>query len=303
MSEKWDPLRGGGPKGSSAQIRERLRKKTTEDLLEELDSIIENSTDFDLDVGLVDEYLKIIREREKMPEFDTETSLFRFWSKHRDLLEVVEPAEQQSSVSNSRTKGHRCRQSISVVLMVAALLAIMILGACEYVKFFFRTEAEWTEEGFRHRVTQVWGERAIPPEEAEVKTFTTLEEALDYCEMTADSIPEWFSVAAEFCEAKVSETSEEIKLIANYRDGEDYIGLTIRRYKHERPLDLGKAEKDSSIVDERVLNGVHYYVMENIERVKVTWVVGLEMYTIASDLTTEEVIKMIELIDEGEDDS
>ena len=304
MSEKWQPLRMSGTNGETAQIQEHLREKSTEDLTQDLDDFLDQSTDLDMDIGLLDEYLKIIGEKEDFPEFDVENSWFRFERKHQDLLETEASAKQQSSASDSVSKRKKSRRvkPIQIFLTVAAIVAmLMVASSCGVIDYIIHAIAGWTDEVFYYDVTGSLGEQNIEPEDTETESYDSLEEALDAYGVGTEYVPKWYPEGFVCDLVNVRDTSDTINIRAEYCYGERYIGLTIWKYKDHRALDRESIEKDMSDVTSYEYDGVTYYIMENNGRKKVTWIVGSEKYTISGDMPMRELEKMIDSIYEGQD--
>lgn len=303
MSEKWQPLRISGTNGETAQIQEHLREKSTEDLTQELDDFLDQSTDLDMDIGLLDEYLKIIGEREDFPEFDVENSWFRFERAHQDLLEMEASAEQQSSASNSVSKRKKSRRvkPIQIFLTVAAIVAmLMVASSCGVIDYIINAIAGWTDEVFYYDVTESLGEQNIAPEDTEMESYDSLEEALDAYGVGTEYVPKWYPEGFACNLVNVLDTSDAIKFRAEYICGEKYIGLTVWEYKSLHALELNALEKNPA-VDIYKSGGIQHYIMKNNDITNVTWITGTEMYTIAGDLSIEEAKRMIDSAYEGQE--
>lgn len=303
MSEKWQPLRISGTNGETAQIQEHLREKSTEDLTQELDDFLDQSTDLDMDIGLLDEYLKIIGEREDFPEFDVENSWFRFERKHQDLLETEASAKQQSSASDSVSKRKKSRRvkPIQIFLTVAAIVAmLMVASSCGVIDYIIHAIAGWTDEVFYYDVTGSLGEQNIAPEDTEMESYGSLEEALDAYGVGTKYVPKWYPEGFSLEKVKVADASDSIKLKATYSCGKEQIGLTIRQYKSSHALELNALEKNPA-VDIYEYSGIQHYIMKNNATMNVTWIEGTEMYTITGNLSTEEAKRMIDSAYEGQE--
>jgi len=301
MSEKWQPLRMSGTNGETAQIQEHLREKSTEDLTQDLDDFLDQSTDLDMDIGLLDEYLKIIGEKENFPEFDVENSWFRFERAHQDLLEMEASAEQQSSASASVSKRKKSRRvkPIQIFLTVAAIVAMLVVASsCGVIDYIIHAIAGWTDEVFYYDVTSESNSENIEPELPEVETYASLEEALDAYDIETQYVPKWYPEGFACDLVNVSDASDVVKIRADYSCGETYIGLTIRQYKRPHALELNALEKNPA-VDIYEYNGIQHYIMKNNATINVTWIAGTEMYTIAGNLPMEEAKRMIDSAYEG----
>lgn len=303
MSEKWQPLRISGTNGETAQIQEHLREKSTEDLTQELDDFLDQSTDLDMDIGLLDEYLKIIGEREDFPEFDVENSWFRFERAHQDLLEMEASAEQQSSASDSVSKRKKSRRvkPIQIFLTVAAIVAmLMVASSCGVIDYIIHAIAGWTDEVFYYDVTGFLGEQTIAYEDTETEHYDSLEEALRAYGVGTECVPKWYPEGFACNLVNILDTSDTIKFRAEYICGEKYVGLTIRQFKGANALELNALEKNPA-VEIYESGGIQHYIMKNNATINVTWITGTEMYTIAGDLSTEEAKRMIDSAYEGQE--
>lgn len=292
MSEKWQPLRISGTNGETAQIQEHLREKSTEDLTQELDDFLDQSTDLDMDIGLLDEYLKIIGEREDFPEFDVENSWFRFERAHQDLLEMEASAEQQSSASDSVSKRKKSRRvkPIQIFLTVAAIVAmLMVASSCGVIDYIIHAIAGWTDEVFYYDVTSESNSEDIEPELPEVETYASLEEALDAYDIETQYVPKWYPSGISCDLVNVVDASDVVKIKADYSYGEKHIGLMVWRYENGIPLELRASEKDLSGVELYNCDGNTHYVMANKIKTKATWFTGTEMYVISGDISVKEL--------------
>lgn len=301
MSEKWQPLRMSGTNGETAQIQEHLREKSTEDLTQDLDDFLDQSTDLDMDIGLLDEYLKIIGEKEDFPEFDVENSWFRFERKHQDLLETESSAKQQSSASDSVSKRKKSRRvkPIQIFLTVAAIVAmLMVASSCGVIDYIINAIAGWTDEVFYYDVTSESNSEDIKPELPEVETYASLEEALDAYDIETQYVPKWYPEGFSFDKVKVSDNSDSIRIRADYCCGEKQIGVTLWQYKSANALKLNALEKNPAVGIYKY-GGIQHYIMKNNDTINVTWIEGTEMYTIAGNLSMEEAKKMIDSAYEG----
>ena len=88
MSEKrHDPVGGNG--NCSAQKLEHLREKSEQELLDELAQTMKWS-DQEVDLDTIDAYLKVLEEKDPMPEQkEPEEALAAFKAKHALLLKKV----------------------------------------------------------------------------------------------------------------------------------------------------------------------------------------------------------------------
>ena len=94
MSEKrHDPVGGNG--NCSAQKLEHLREKSEQELLDELTQTMKWS-DQEVDLDAIDAYLKVLEEKDPMPEQKKpEEALAAFKAKHALLLKNIRMARQR----------------------------------------------------------------------------------------------------------------------------------------------------------------------------------------------------------------
>lgn len=112
MSEKrHDPVGGNG--NCSAQKLEHLREKSEQELLDELTQTMKWS-DQEVDLDAIDAYLKVLEEKDPMPEQKKpEEALAAFKAKHALLLKKV-----SKNIRMARQRLHPAKTTITEFLVV-----------------------------------------------------------------------------------------------------------------------------------------------------------------------------------------
>jgi len=303
MSENGRSRRKGGFDEDSAQIHEHQKRKQDEEAqLEKIWKELENSDEgieIDPDKFLRD--MEILDELVPMPDFDLSASWQEFKEKHHDLLENLKSADQQSSAfaSEEKSKRRRSMKPVRVTLVVVMILAMLLMASCGIIEYIIKAIGDWSEDTFGFRVLQELRVDNPKPELPETKDYESLEEALeDYGVTTAytdDFIPERFS----FQEVRVVEYANSVKFIAAYGDGEEELKFTIWHYKDSTSLELNAAEKMPLDAEIYMYEGTTFYLIENTENTTISWVEGVEKYSLWGSTSKAQAMQMINSINKG----
>ena len=179
---------------------------------------------------------------------------------------------------------------------VAAVLAIFVVAATASVNAFgydlWGKVATWSQEFF-HFEDETQGTESAEPGKQDDLEYTSLQDALDKFKITESLIPAWFPDGYQLSDVSVLDSPREISISAIYKNNDKDLIVSIRRLVASKPEDI---EKSDSVVLAYDANGTTYYIFNNHDRIKATWVVGEFECYIVGNVTVEEMKEMIDSI-------
>lgn len=299
MAENRQTFRESGPGEEAAQIYADLRKKTVDELVDEMADLWDSMDETTYDPEAMDAYLDVLEEKDPIAQnFDVEASLAEFWEKNGNPSEEAGTAPQVIS-SPRRARPQRMFRLIAVIVVLVALVAsVAIAQAGGFSEFWVKPKDEG--EQFRFEVNSPGGmESPEVSSDVEGKTYPTLQAALDDCGITTSLAPTWFPEEFAVSEVKVADLTNVVKLRASYVNDDRQISISISQYKSYAALESGKSgmfEKNKENVILYVKNKIEHYIMENSDCVKANWVNGTAIETISGNITKEEIIKIVDSV-------
>lgn len=297
MSENGLSRRSSGFDEAAAQIQTHQKKQDEETQLERIWTELENSEEgAEIDPERFLRDMAVLDELVPLPDFDLSASWQEFRENHHELLEGLDPADQQSSAfaSEEKPKRRRSRKSIRVAVVVVLLLAALAMASCGIIERILQAIADWSEEVFHYEVTQELRTEVPEPELPETEHYESLEEALEEYGIPTEYARIHYPEGYCFHEARVSEVANAIKIVASYIRDDEEIVFTIWHYKDSTSLELNAAEKLPPDAEIYIQNGNEYYILVNSETTTITWISGFEMYMVWGKLSVEEVNQMID---------
>ncbi|MBE6931972.1 MAG: DUF4367 domain-containing protein [Ruminococcaceae bacterium] len=227
-----------------SQIQKHLEELTPDELQTEYDSFFLNAADEDLDLELLDLYLKQLDKVSPMePEITAEESLKNFRDKHGLLLESLEPVPEVP-------KKRRTIRIITIAVaaaLVMGLMAIQVSGVNWMGSF-----ARWTSElfGFSTRdyeVTKEWN-----PE------YDGLREAMEELGITEKIAPKYLPEG--YREVDVSVDSVGRTVVAKYISADNSIMISVDIVQGSEGILVEKNIEDPEVY---VAGNIKHYIMTN----------------------------------------
>lgn len=242
--------------------------------------------------------MAVLDELVPLPDFDLSASWQEFRENHHELLEGLDPADQQSSAfaSEEKPKRRRSRKSIRVAVVVVLLLAALAMASCGIIERILQAIADWSEEVFHYEVTQELRTETREPEHTDKGHYDSMEEALDAYGVTTEHIGIKYPEEYSFEHIRVWEFPDSVKFMETYVNESDAkeIIFTIWHYNDSTSLELNAAEKMPPDAEIYIRNGNEYYILVNSETTTITWISGFEMYMVWGKLSVEEANQMID---------
>ncbi len=281
MRRKRDAAGEGGRSGRNSGL-ENLDSRDNAQLLEELDSYLERTDMFSLDLERVDAYLAKMQEREPVGEdYDQPAELER-------LFAAVEAEEAAQAAERKPRRARRLRR----VWWKAAVAAVLVfaVAASTFGSNPIKALLERVEVFFMG--TNPSGQLELP--EDSVSEYRSLQDALDQNGIKVKVSPTWIPSDYSVDFVRVRESDYTIR-ITGYYISDNRSGFRIQ---------ISDSEEDTAYIDEKIeksgdsiiRNGIEYFILPNTENVKASWQNGQYACVISGQLTTEELEKMIESI-------
>lgn len=280
MRRKRDAAGEGGRSGRNSGL-ENLDSRDNAQLLEELDSYLERTDMFSLDLERVDAYLAKMQEREPVGEdYDQPAELER-------LFAAVEAEEAAQAAERKPRRARRLRRvwwkaAVAAVLVFA--VAASTLGTNPFKALFEKVEVFIVG-------TNPSGQLELPEDTA--SEYRSLQDALTQCGIVVKLSPTWIpsDYSIEFVRVRQSDFAVRITgyYVSNKRTG---VRIQITDKEEDTAVSIEK-EKGGYTYEK---NGVEYYIIPNTESVKVRWQYGEFTCMISGQITEKELKRMIDSI-------
>ena len=234
------------------------------------------------------------RRKEQQEGKDPAKALATF--KHNYYTENETPSISESvPVVSKRSNSGRWKRGL--VAAVAALF-ILVIGNSITVSALgfdlFAIIAKWTQETFHFsQAGQVEETNAPSPNFA--RPCGSLQAALDEYKVKASLVPTWMPGGYEECDIKTTENPAQRHFFAKYQNGDKTIRMRIIDYLDTHPTQV---EQSSSLIEVYRSNGIDYYIFDNYDQLKATWINGNYECSIAGPVSVSEIKEIIDSIGE-----
>lgn len=257
-------------------------------LLEEIDSLFETSTDKDLDVDRLEACLAKLQERAPvMEDYDPAQAWEKLQTDHPLLFESEDAQNQpDKAIKHFRRPLKLLRVvAIAAVMLFALVISASALGFKPITKI-----VEWSKETFVLRVTSS-GEMKLP--ESESVKYRSLREAVESDGYDASFCPSWIpkDYSASAINRIVSDKS--ILYFAEYSSERGNLLMTVKMLtalSQDIPF-----EKDDT-VKEYVYEDTTFYIYTNTDAPCAVWQFDDFLCSLDGDVTEEELYKIIHSI-------
>ena len=152
--------------------------------------------------------------------------------------------------------------------------------------------AMWSKDIF-HFVDETQATEGSEPGQDDETEYTSLQDALDKLKIQEKLAPTWLPEGYELSDVTVLESPREISITAKYDNNDKNIRISIRRLIGSKPGDVEKSDGVVSVYD---VNGVTYYIYNNFNETKASWVLGEYECFISGLLSIEEIKEIINSI-------
>lgn len=313
-----------GLDGRNSKDYSKYDKMSTESLEEllRLDAELRDGEGFDVDEILYISEVIAKREKEhptgRLSEVNVDTawetfqtkylpyvtdgrSLYDFDDDESSHTEATSPVSNIPSPSVISLRGRRrLSRVVSLVAAIAVLLGLMTATAYAMGYDLWGAIAQWTKDTF----TFVSASKASDAENPDVNVafnegeYADLQAALDAYGITEQLAPTWIPEGFTIRSVRVDENPGlmVITFNASYSLDDHWIVVQINMHQDVNDAIYWDWEKDDMDVITIVIEGCTFYMMENAERQCAVWSKGPFECSIISDLSPEDLYKVVSSI-------
>lgn len=182
--------------------------------------------------------------------------------------------------------------------LIAAAVALVLIISSSFTASamgfdLFEVIAKWTQETFHFAYAGQTNNTGEPNPNYN-NPCESLQAALNRFEYGIAIVPTWLPEDYIEVELKIDETPIQRRFYAKYQSGENTIRIRIVDYLNGAP---SQVEQDESLIELYPHNGVNYYIFNNYDQLRVTWVVDSLECVITGPLTVTEIKEIINSIE------
>ena len=232
------------------------------------------------------------RRKEQQEGKDPAKALASFKNKYYTENETPSISESVP-VAHKRSNSGRWKRGL--VAAVAAI-CILILGnsiTASALDFdLFAIIAKWTQETF-HFGYAGQPDESFDPSPDYVHPCASLQEALDKRNVTIPLVPTWMPGGYTECDIKTTDNPAQRHFFAKYQNGVKTIRIRIIDYLDAHPTQV---EQSDSLIEIYCSNGIDYYLFDNHDQLKATWINSNYECSIAGPISISEIKEIIDSI-------
>ena len=271
---------------TAQEMKMRLREKPLSELMEELEQM-SSISEYDCDIDLICAYLDVLEEKAPvLPKgYDPAAEYEKFKENHSELFDVpAAPLPEKAPAGKSRFI--RLKQTL---VTFAALFCVVVFVADASGAGVLDRLIEWGSETFSLRPASGVMELEVAGENG----FHSLQEALEFYEVTEPAIPTWIPGKYSIDKVVVLESGDSDIVSGRYVADDDtfFIRVIIGNNK------TFTFEEDYTEEHTIYTTGeVAFICSTNFEEKRVVWTVGDYMYSINGAIAEDELQKMLDSI-------
>lgn len=278
----------GGVSHNDVQIFKHLEEADVDTLVDELAVLTDDAADGNVDLDKINAYLDALDEKDPIPfGVSAEDSLAKFHARH-DLL-----TNELSKSHQKRSKSKRIATKIAASFAVLCIVGSLTAEACGID--LFSTIARWTSEIFQldQSGTPYAEITKYPLEIGEVKSYASLQEAVDALGVTSPLVPKYLPERYSSDGITIERRTTGVCIYADYTSINGSVGV---RLKESTRAGQQTAEKDSNSQRVYVVRGIQHYIVDDGAQTKIVWANGNFECRICGDISEEEAIAIIDSI-------
>lgn len=278
----------GGVSHNDVQIFKHLEEADVDTLVDELAVLTDDAADGNVDLDKINAYLDALDEKDPIPfGVSAEDSLAKFHARH-DLL-----TNELSKSHQKRSKSKRIATKIAASFAVLCIVGSLTAEACGID--LFSTIARWTIEIFQldQSGTPYAEITKYPLEIGEVKSYASLQEAVDALGVTSPLVPKYLPERYSSDGITIERRTTGVCIYADYTSINGSVGV---RLKESARAGQQTAEKDSNSQRVYVVRGIQHYIVDDGAQTKIVWANGNFECRICGDISEEEAIAIIDSI-------
>lgn len=271
---------------TAQEMKMRLREKPLSELMEELEQM-SSISEYDCDIDLICAYLDVLEEKAPvLPKgYDPAAEYEKFKENHSELFDVLAaPLPEKAPAGKSRFV--RLKQTL---VTVAALFCVVVFVADASGAGVLDRLIEWGSETFSLRPASGVMELEVAGENG----FHSLQEALEFYEVTEPAIPTWIPDRYVIEGVIILETDDSFVISGKYiADSQElFIRVSVpfeEDFTHEE-----------NVTGEHTLytkNDITFILSRNMNTERAIWDANGYAYIAAGDITHKELKEMLDSI-------
>lgn len=275
---------------TAQEMKMRLREKPLSELMEELEQM-SSISEYDCDIDLICAYLDVLEEKAPvLPKgYDPAAEYEKFKENHSELFDVLAaPPPEKAPAGKSRFV--RLKQTL---VTFAALFCVVVFVADASGAGVLDRLIEWGSETFSLRPASGVMELEVAGENG----FHSLQEALEFYEVTEPAIPTWIPSRYTIDKITILESNNILIISGKYVAGEDEM-LIRNAISHEEDFKFEENQNNEHALYEA--NGLVFILSENFDEERAVWATDSYTCSISGNITEKELKKMLDSIQNEE---
>ena len=198
-------------------------------------------------------------------------------------------------VAHKRSNGGRWKRGLVAAVAAVFILVIGNSITASAIGFdLFAIIAKWTQETFHFGYAGQTDE-SFDPSPDYVHPCASLQEALDKRNITIPLVPTWMPGGYTERDIQTAENPMQRQFVAHYKSGDNSIRIRIIDYLDTHPTQV---EQSDSLIEVYRSNGIDYYIFDNHDQLKATWINSNYECSIAGPISVSEIKEIIDSIGE-----
>lgn len=276
---------------SKAALKNQLRSKEPYELLNELDALAEEMSEYDFDEELVVEYIEVLQEKAPlaMEEFDIDESFEEFKEEYGLLFEAaISDSPKPKWIYQKRF------HAASVVAAAACLVFFILLVPKDaYGNSFLDKIINWGEEVISIKRLPPGGQMLLPV--GSESEYRSLAEALEKNGIPSTSCPTWIPAGYSLTEVLTSNSESSKNYLAIYKNGDSSIQFVVQYDLSQSMIMVVEKDPEGSVY---VSQGYEFYILANMGVIKAVWVDDYVTYQVSGNISIDDIKTMLDSIKE-----
>lgn len=263
---------------------------TTEELEQILRADVESGDESDTELIL--HVMEVLAERKKnscTQEITAQQAWESFQTNYLPAAENVIPFEDTAKTPT--------RPWFRRLIASAAVIAVLILLPMATNAFrwedVWKAVATWAKDTFSFSAGDQTNENIPTP--SSTLQYTSLQQALQYTGDRSDVVPSWLPEGYVLKEIIVGQSPQKNSYDAFYSNGEKDLYISVQAFS----ISPEKVEVGDDPVEVYTINGIAYYIFENVDQIQIIWYIDSYECRISCELTIDEIKMMIDSIGKG----
>ena len=271
---------------TAQEMKMRLREKPLSELMEELEQM-SSISEYDCDIDLICAYLDVLEEKAPvLPKgYDPATEYEKFKENHSELFDVpAAPLPEKAPAGKSRFI--RLKQTL---VTFAALFCVVVFVADASGAGVLDRLIEWGSETFSLRPASGVMELEVAGENG----FHSLQEALEFYEVTEPAIPTWIPGRYTIDKITILESNNILIISGKYVAGEDEI-LIRNAISYDEDFRFEEDWGGEHTLHEA--NGLVFILSKNFDEERAVWAANDYTYSVSGTISEKELKRMLDSI-------